>query len=289
MFAVLGVTGHTGKVVAERLLAQGAGVRVVVRDAAKGAPWAARGAEVAVADVGDAEALSRAFAGVAGAYVLLPPDPVATDFVALQKGRADAVAAALAAAKVQHVVLLSSVAAQFPDGTGPIKTVHYAEKVFAGATPRRSYLRAAYFMENVGGSLGALKDGIYPSFIRADIAADMVATADIGRVGADLLLSGGVEGTQIVELSSGPHGYTAGQIAEILGKLVGRPIQLVSPPLAAVVPTFTSFGMSENVAGLYLEMLTAFNAGGDPWEHSGWTVRGPTKLEDVLAGMLAGG
>ena len=46
MFVVTGVSGNTGSVVADRLLAAGAKVRVVVRSAEKGEPWKARGAEV---------------------------------------------------------------------------------------------------------------------------------------------------------------------------------------------------------------------------------------------------
>ena len=63
MFVITGVTGHTGAVVADTLLTAKAPVRVVVRDAAKGEPWRARGAQVVVADVGDAAALAAAWRG----------------------------------------------------------------------------------------------------------------------------------------------------------------------------------------------------------------------------------
>lgn len=286
MFVVLGVSGNTGKVVADRLLDAGAQVRVVVRDAAKGAAWAAKGAQVAVADLLDAEALTAAFQGAKGAYVLLPPNPVSTDFLAEQGQKTEAIATAVARAGVQHVVLLSSVAAQFPAGTGPIVTVGRAEKRLAEVAPRLTAVRAAYFLENWGGSLGALADGIFPTFLNPDVAIDMVATADIGRVAADALLTGGVAGKQIIELSSGSRGYTPREIGETVAAIVGRQLQVVNPPLAAVVPTFTSFGMSEHMAGLYHEMLSGFTAGGDPWERTGWTVRGPTTAETVLRGLL---
>src|ERR1043165_7598852 len=73
MYAIAGVSGHTGSVAAETLLAQGKPVRVIVRDAAKGAAWSQKGAEVAVASLEDTAALTRALTGVAGAFVLLPP------------------------------------------------------------------------------------------------------------------------------------------------------------------------------------------------------------------------
>ena len=42
MFVIAGVTGHVGSVVAEKLLAKGQKVRVLVRDAGKGAAWSKR-------------------------------------------------------------------------------------------------------------------------------------------------------------------------------------------------------------------------------------------------------
>ncbi len=73
MFVIAGASGHTGKVVAGTLLEQGNRVRVVVRDPARGAPFAARGAEVVVASLEDEAAMTRAFGGAAGAYLLSPP------------------------------------------------------------------------------------------------------------------------------------------------------------------------------------------------------------------------
>ncbi len=41
MFAITGITGQVGGVVGRTLLAEGKPVRAVVRDASKGATWAA--------------------------------------------------------------------------------------------------------------------------------------------------------------------------------------------------------------------------------------------------------
>src|SRR5688500_6999772 len=74
MYAIAGVSGHTGAVVATTLLAAGKPVRVIVRDAAKGAEWKAKGAEVAVASLDDRPALAQALRGAEGAYLLIPPN-----------------------------------------------------------------------------------------------------------------------------------------------------------------------------------------------------------------------
>src|SRR4051812_42230649 len=110
MFVVTGVTGNTGSVVASQLLDAGRAVRVVVRDAAKGKLFADRGAEVAIADLGDAAALERALRGAEGAYLLSPPDTKTNRFLADKKALAATFATAVRRAAVPHVVLLSSIA-----------------------------------------------------------------------------------------------------------------------------------------------------------------------------------
>src|SRR5258706_9823748 len=119
-FVVAGVSGNTGKIVAESLIAQKRAVKVVVRDAAKGAPWKAKGADVALADLGDADALAQALKGAEGAYVLIPPTFAAPDFRAYQDRLSTAIAEAARASRVPHIVFLSSIGAQLASGNGPI-------------------------------------------------------------------------------------------------------------------------------------------------------------------------
>src|SRR3954469_8840490 len=79
MFVISGASGHTGSVVASTLLARGAKVRVIVRDAKKGEAWKGKGAEVALASLDDAKALAEALRGADGVYALVPPDFVSDD------------------------------------------------------------------------------------------------------------------------------------------------------------------------------------------------------------------
>ena len=57
MFVVVGATGHTGSVVAEKLLAKGEKVRVVGRDERKLEQFRQKGAEAFVGDATDASAM----------------------------------------------------------------------------------------------------------------------------------------------------------------------------------------------------------------------------------------
>src|SRR6476469_5846970 len=122
MYVIAGVTGNTGSAAANALLAAKQPVRVIVRDAAKGEVWKAKGAEVAIASLDDRTALGAALQGATGAYLLIPPSAWnATDIPADRARYVEAIAGAVRDAKPGHVVLLSSVGAELPSGTGPIQ------------------------------------------------------------------------------------------------------------------------------------------------------------------------
>jgi uncharacterized protein YbjT (DUF2867 family) len=288
MYAIAGVTGHVGSVAADTLLAQGKPVRVIVRDAAKGAPWKAKGAEVAVADLNDEAALARAFEGATGAFVLLPPTQTAISDQPIEDNKrlARSIAAAVKASKLPHVVLLSSVGAQHADGTGPIKGLHDAENQLVATGAAVTAVRASYFQENWGAALGALAQGILPTFVPKTIRYQQVATRDIGRTVASALVEGGTRGLTPIELA-GPRDYTGEDVAAALSKITGKTIPAVDAPLDAVVPTFTSFGLSTAVALLYREMYEGIANGRVAPEAGNRTVRGSVEIGDTLGALLA--
>jgi uncharacterized protein YbjT (DUF2867 family) len=284
MYAVAGVTGHTGGVVAETLQAEGQPLRVIVRDEKKVATWKDRGAEVAVAAVDDEAALTRALSGTKGAYVLLPPDAVTTDFFGSRARIIDAIARAAVNARLPHLVLLSSIGAHLPKGHGPIGALYQAERRFETLGIGTTFVRASYFLENYGAGLPAAKnDGVLPSFLPAKLTHAVVTTPDIGRTAAQALLDG-PRGRRVVELS-GPADVTPADVAAALTELLGRTVHVVEAPLDAVVPTFTSFGMSQQMAELYREMYASF-IGGITWEGKGERVRGSTGVKEGLRAML---
>ena len=285
MYAIAGVTGHTGKVVADTLQAQGQPIRVIVRDESKGASWAARGAEVAVADLADEATLTRALQGARGAYLLPPPVATTTDFVGSRARLFEAIGRAAVNARLLHLVFLSSIAAHLPKGTGPIVAAYMGERSFEKLGIAVTFVRPSYFLENYGSVLGAAKnDGILPSFMPASFTHAVVATTDVGRTAAQALLDG-PRGRRVIELS-GPVDVTPADVAAALGELLSRTVKVVEAPLDAVVPTFMSFGMSQHMAEIYREMYAGFIAGGITWEGKGERVRGSTGVKEGLLAML---
>ena len=174
MFVIAGVTGHVGSVVAERLLGSGQKVRAIVRSAEKGAAWIQRGAELAVGTLDDEAFLSGALHGASGFFTLLPPNFQVEDFFASQCATADAIAGAVYASGVPHVVILSSIGADLSVGTGPIKGLHYLEDALRRTGVKLSAIRASYFQENVGNALRPAREmGVFPNFA-ADTAGQFV-------------------------------------------------------------------------------------------------------------------
>jgi uncharacterized protein YbjT (DUF2867 family) len=288
MYVIAGVSGNTGSIVANTLLEQGKKVRVLVRDAAKGELWKARGAEVALASVDDEEALTRAFEGATAAYILSPPDVASKDFIGERRATIESIARAVERSKVPHVVFLSSVGAQHEAGTGPIRTLHFGEERLAKTPAKTTFIRAAYFLDNWASVLSAAAHGKLPSFLPPDRVVPMVSTKDIGLVAAKALLEPPTGKTEIIELS-GARDYSPRELATALGKIVGKPVEIDTAPLEAVVPAFTSFGFSTNVAGLFQEMYAGIANGAVAFEGKGARqVRGSVDAETAFRALGAG-
>jgi uncharacterized protein YbjT (DUF2867 family) len=285
MFVITGATGHSGSVAAETLLAAGEKVRVVVRDAAKAERLRELGAEVFLADLQDQEALARAVRGAKGVFLISPPDLTAQDFIGERERLTRRQVDTLTAERVPHVVLLSSIGAQHASGTGLVLSVHHTEQQLRASGLPATFVRASYFVENWGAVLRpAQSDGVLPSFLGAASRIPMVSTVDIGKAVARAL-SDGPRGVRVIELS-GPSDVSPNDVAATLSKILGKQVTVAEAPLEAVVPTFKSFGASDNIAGLFAEMYEAIAQGkfvAEPGEH----VRGTTSLEATLRTLLA--
>ena len=284
MFVVLGATGNTGSVVADTLLHRKQPVRVVVRSADKGAAWKAKGAEVAVASLEDVPAMTKALTGATGVYLLVPPNYGATAWLAEQRQRMDQAAQAVKASGIPHVVFLSSIGGHIAEGTGPIRAVRYGEQVLGVVAKNMTVLRPCSFMENWAPGIGMAKSqGLLPTFIAPAAKVPMISTRDIGRTGAERLMAGG-RGKQVVELA-GPEEYSPEEAAAALGQILRKSVLAQHAPLSAVIPTFTSFGFSQEAAALFEEMYTAFAKGTIGYEQPEQLVRGTVTLTDALRGM----
>ena len=283
MFAITGVTGQVGGVVVRALLAAGEDVRAVVRDPAKGAALAQQGCEVAVADMRDAAALTRAFDRAQAVFVLLPPVFDPTPGYPEARAVIAAVKDALIAARPARVVCLSTIGAQAAEDN-LLQQLSLMERELCTLPMPVAFLRAGWFMENAAWDVGpAMADGEIASFLYPlDRPVPMVATADVGRVAAGLLRDAWT-GTRIVELE-GPRRTTPNELAETFGRVLGKTVRARIVPRDTWDALFRSQGMRHPQPRI--RMLDGFNEGWIEFAAPAQTAKGVVPLETVLRGLV---
>ena len=284
MYAITGITGQVGSAVANTLLTQDLKVRAVVRDAAKAESWKSRGCEIAVADVNDVAALTKAFQGVDGVFVLLPPifDPSP----GFTEGRAmlASLRAALEAAKPLRIVCLSTIGAQAVQ-PNLLNLLGMMETSFSELPLPVAFLRAGWFMENALWDVAAArKEGVLRSYLQPlDRAFPMVATQDVGILAAALLLETWT-GTRIVELE-GPQRVTPNQLAAAFAEVLGHHVKAEVVPRDGWIDEFTRQGMKNPTPRA--QMIDGFNEGWIRFESDDAHVRkGSTSLNVVIAKLI---
>jgi NAD(P)H dehydrogenase (quinone) len=280
MYAVTGITGKVGGVVARTLLDAGLPIRAVVRDANKGRPWANQGCEVAIASIADADGLTKAFSGVDGVFLMTPPDFDPEPGFPRTHEAIAAIKAAIDAARPGRVVFLSTVGAQVAE-FNLLNNAKITEEGLCTVHVPVAFLRAAWFMENASWDVTAAKAGVVPTFLQPlDHPIPMVATADIGRTAVGLLLESWT-GQRIVELS-------ANDVAAGFAEAVRHPVRMKAVPRDTWEALFRSQGMKHPLPRI--RMLDGFNEGWIDFEGNGAEHRiGRIPLESVLKGLAAQG
>jgi uncharacterized protein YbjT (DUF2867 family) len=263
MYVITAATGNTGSVAAENLLASGATVRVIGRDAERLARFSLRGAEAVVTDMTDAPALEKAFSGARAVYAVMPPNIAAPDVRAYQERVTDSLAEALRNSGVAYAVALSSTGADKAYGTGPVLGLHSLEKKLETIDGLNVLsLRCGHFMENSLNQIAVIQSmGFMAGAVRADVPLPMIAARDIGAVAAESLAKLDFAGKQTRELL-GPRHVTNAEAARILGASIGKPdLSYKQFPGEILKPAMQRLGLSASMADLILEMSEALNTG----------------------------
>ena len=264
MITVMGASGNTGGKIAAALLAKGKSVRVLGRNRGALAALEQSGAEVLTGDTSDQTFLTRAFTGAEAVYTLLPTDRRAPDYRASQRKEGEAISAAIRASGVSHVVALSSVGANLPDGNGVIAGLHEQEerlKRIAGSEGvNLLLLRPVSFFENFFDQIPVIKhEGMVADSVLPDLAIPMIASQDVAAAAVPALASHDWHGVIVRELL-GPRDISYTEAVTILGERIGKQglpyVQLDYPDMARALE---GAGLSPSFAGRYVEMTRAFN------------------------------
>src|SRR5271163_3362229 len=284
MFAITGITGNVGGEVARNLLDAKQPVRGVARDVGKCTAWAQRGCEIVGADINDAAALTAAFRGAEGVFVLVPPNFDPSPDFREARAMAATLRAALDAARPGKVVYLSTIGAQAEQPN--LLTQHtIIERALGDLPVPITFLRPAWFMENSSWDVAAAAtSGVIPSFLQPlDRPVPMVGTADIGRVAAELLRETW-SGHRVVELE-GPHRVTPNEIAATFADLLGRPVRVEAVPRETWESLFLSQGTNNPTPRIH--MLDGFNQGWIEFENGeSGSRKGTVELKTALQTLI---
>lgn len=263
MIAIFGATGNTGGEAARQLLVNSRPVRVIGRQKSRLADLAKAGGEAVQADLESPEDVARALDGVEAAYLMIPPNFAVEDFRAYQKLVARNMSSAVRGSHCRKVVVLSSLGAQHPSGTGPIVGLYELEQQLR-AVPGLDVLsiRAGFFMENFLGNVDMVRSmGVLGAPAPAEAPLYLIAAADIGRYAAARLGRLDFRGFEVVNLV-GPRQQTFAEVTRTIGEAIDKPnLRFVQFSDDDARAGMIASGLREPMAELYVELYHAAAAG----------------------------
>jgi uncharacterized protein YbjT (DUF2867 family) len=275
--AVTTPTGNIGSRVVERLLESDAEIVLLARRPER-LPEAARaGATVHQGTLEDAEFVTTATAGADALFVLVPPNFTTEDWASWQLGIGRNAAEAVRRNGIRRVVLLSSAGAHRPD-LGPVTRLGEIEDMLEAAAPDVLSLRAGFFMENLLGAVGTVREH-GAVFGNADPSTPIafVATADLGDAAAKALLDATWSGHRVRAIY-GPEDLSYARAAEILAEETGQPVRYVQVDREASRQAFLHMGASEDVADTYADLFVGLARTGFEREPRSEAIEGATSL-----------
>jgi NAD(P)H dehydrogenase (quinone) len=221
---VTGANGKTGSVVVNELLKAGYRVRAMVRrEDCRSAQLKAHGAEIAVAHMSDVERVADALKDVQRAYFCPPFDPYMVQ---------GAVAFAVAAkeARLEHIVGLTQWLAS-PSHSSLMTRQHWLVDRLFSMTPgvAHTVVNPGFFAEVYLVTIGmAANLGVF-TWIFGNSRNAPPSNEDIGRVAVAALMDPARHAGKSYR-PTGPELLGAEDMANAIGRAVGRPVRVVPTP-----------------------------------------------------------
>ena len=248
-FLITGATGATGGAAAEQLLEQGRRVRAFVhRSDERAENLRKRGADIVIGDLLDFDAVRAALKNVDRAYFVYPIQP------GLVQATAQFAQAAREAA-IEAIVNMSQVSARSDAKSHSARDHWLAEQVLDWSGLNVTHIRPTYFAEWLLYLAPMIRQGaIYAPFTTGRHAP--IAGEDQGRVIAGILQNPQPHRGKVYPLY-GPIELTYEEIAQIVGRVLGRRIEYHSMPIEpwAELVAKASAGrpLRNNAGSLYAE------------------------------------
>lgn len=261
-YIITGSIGHISKPIVEGLVKAGNEVKVITSSAEKVQSIEALGAKALVGRAQDVGFLTSAFTGADAVYTMIPPIWQTTNWRADMNIVGKNYLEALKAANIKYVVNLSSVGAHMGTGAGPVDGLHDFENMLNSINGLNvMHLRPASFFYNLFNQIGLIKNmNIAGSNYGAgDNKIAMVHTNDVAKAGLENLLNLTFIGSSIQYIASDER--TGAEIAEVLGKAIGKTFPWVEFPDDQAKAGMLQAGLDEEHAENFMTMGVAMRNG----------------------------
>jgi len=277
-----GSLGNIGQHLVKNLVSGGHDVTVISSNETRKADIENTGAKAAIGSITDTNFLTRTFTGADAVFAMTPPNMGGQNIIENTINAGKSYAAAIKAASVPRVVMLSSVGAEHNGGTGPITGLHHIENLYSELNDVAvTFLRAGYFYTNFYNDVPMIQNAnIMGSNFPAEAKLPLVHPSDIAQAAAEALVQPAT-GHQVQYIVS--DYVTAGDVATTFGTAIGQPaLPWVPFTDEQALQGMTQAGLPAEMAGLYAEMGAAIRDGKlqNDFEAKGAPLNGSVKLGD---------
>lgn len=282
MNIIQGASGQVGSAVVANLVKKGEPVKGIVRNREKVEQLKKQGAEAAIADVFDQQALTEALKNGSTLFVITPETGKGEDVIGDTKKSLTNIREAIKKSKVKKMVGLSSMGAQYDKGTGNLLMSYLLEHAFNGLAIEQSYIRPAYYYSNWLAYLPVVKEsGTLPTFYPVDLSIPMISPMDVAKFASDII-SNDDSGGKIYEVY-GPASHTSADVADAFSKALHQDVKAKQIPRHQWPSTLKKIGFSEDAIKNFIEMTDAVIAGSAHAENEGTIVlKGNTTLQQYI-------
>jgi len=279
---ITGSLGNIGKPLTQKLIASGHEVTVVSSNTDRTAAIEKLGAKPLIGSVADVAFLKTAFAAADAVFAMTPPNLGGSNIIENTTNAGKALAEAIETAGVKRVVMLSSIGADLPNGTGPITGLYNIEKIYENVKNTSfTFLRAGYFYTNLFNDVPMIKGaGILGSNYGAATVIPFVHPEDIATAAAEELQKTAL-GIAVKYIVSDVR--TTNEVASILGGAIGKPeLPWIEFADEEALGGMKQAGLPDVMANLYAEMGAGLRSGEIQHDFlsNKTAVEGKTKLED---------
>jgi uncharacterized protein YbjT (DUF2867 family) len=248
---ITGATGNISSGILSNLEATGHKLRALVRNPEKAEALGKRGMDVRIGDLEKPWTLGPVFEGADTVWLLTPPGPRAPEqssnglWAARQAG-------------ATHIVRMSAVNAAFNAPTINSRLHALSDAEVAASGIPYTILKPHFFAQNLMMSAGSVAQEGTMYMAMGEGKLGIIDSRDISDFAAHVLTHAGHEGKTYT--LTGPASMNLHQVAEAVGKGIGKPVKYIPVPVEAAQQAMTRNGLDPWMVNFMTDYLNAYSA-----------------------------